>query len=211
MIRKLAVVKGGQPIRSDGPQSHLVKAGTPTMGGALIIASIAVATLLWADLRNRYVWLVLGVTARVRRDRLVRRLPEDRPEGHPGLAAAGNTSGNRCSASVSRCSSISPPTCRRRPRSTCRCSSMRAAAGVRARNMAASPWLASVGVVAFIGYLLHDRRLLQRGQPDRRPRRPGDHADRAGRGRARRVCLPCRQSRVLRIPASRRFRVPASW
>ncbi|HEX7768447.1 MAG TPA: phospho-N-acetylmuramoyl-pentapeptide-transferase, partial [Dokdonella sp.] len=45
-----------------GPQSHLAKAGTPTMGGALIIGSIAVSTLLWADLRNRYVWLVLGVT-----------------------------------------------------------------------------------------------------------------------------------------------------
>ncbi|GAA0714120.1 phospho-N-acetylmuramoyl-pentapeptide-transferase [Dokdonella soli] len=62
IIRKLAEVKAGQVIRSDGPQTHLVKAGTPTMGGALIIASIAVSTLLWADLRNRYVWLVLGVT-----------------------------------------------------------------------------------------------------------------------------------------------------
>ncbi len=61
IIRKLASVKAGQVIRSDGPQSHLVKAGTPTMGGVLIIASITVATLLWADLRNRYVWLVLGV------------------------------------------------------------------------------------------------------------------------------------------------------
>lgn len=62
IIRKLAAVKAGQVIRNDGPQSHLAKAGTPTMGGALIIASIAVSTLLWADLRNRYVWLVLGVT-----------------------------------------------------------------------------------------------------------------------------------------------------
>ncbi|MEO7062267.1 MAG: phospho-N-acetylmuramoyl-pentapeptide-transferase [Dokdonella sp.] len=61
IIRKLASVKAGQVIRSDGPQSHLIKAGTPTMGGVLIIASITVATLLWADLRNRYVWLVLGV------------------------------------------------------------------------------------------------------------------------------------------------------
>ncbi|MEP7043684.1 MAG: phospho-N-acetylmuramoyl-pentapeptide-transferase [Dokdonella sp.] len=62
IIRKLAEVKAGQVIRSDGPQSHLSKAGTPTMGGALIIAAIAASTLLWADLRNRYVWLVLGVT-----------------------------------------------------------------------------------------------------------------------------------------------------
>ncbi|HEY0180283.1 MAG TPA: phospho-N-acetylmuramoyl-pentapeptide-transferase [Dokdonella sp.] len=62
IIRKLAAIKAGQVVRSDGPQSHLSKAGTPTMGGALIIASITVATVLWADLRNRYVWLVLGVT-----------------------------------------------------------------------------------------------------------------------------------------------------
>ncbi len=54
----------GQPIRADGPQSHIVsKAGTPTMGGGLILISIVVATLLWADLTNMYVWIVLGVTA----------------------------------------------------------------------------------------------------------------------------------------------------
>ena len=62
IIRKLAAVKAGQVIRSDGPQSHLTKAGTPTMGGALILGSIVAATLLWADLRNRYVWLVLVTT-----------------------------------------------------------------------------------------------------------------------------------------------------
>ena len=56
--------KEGQPIREDGPQSHIVaKAGTPTMGGGLILLSIIVATLLWADLTNGYVWVVLGVTA----------------------------------------------------------------------------------------------------------------------------------------------------
>ena len=59
-IRRLAALKG-QPIRSDGPQTHLTKAGTPTMGGALILLSVSAATLLWADLRNRYVWLVLAV------------------------------------------------------------------------------------------------------------------------------------------------------
>jgi phospho-N-acetylmuramoyl-pentapeptide-transferase len=62
IIRKLAEIKAGQVIRADGPQSHLTKAGTPTMGGALILGSIAAATLLWADLRNRYVWLVLATT-----------------------------------------------------------------------------------------------------------------------------------------------------
>ena len=53
----------GQPIRSDGPQSHLVtKKGTPTMGGLMILFGIVVSTLLWANLTNRYVWIVLGVT-----------------------------------------------------------------------------------------------------------------------------------------------------
>jgi phospho-N-acetylmuramoyl-pentapeptide-transferase len=52
----------GQPIRQIGPESHLPKAGTPTMGGALILIAIAVPTLLWADLRNRFVWIVLLTT-----------------------------------------------------------------------------------------------------------------------------------------------------
>jgi phospho-N-acetylmuramoyl-pentapeptide-transferase len=52
----------GQAIRSDGPQTHLSKAGTPTMGGALILLAIFISTLLWADLGNRYVWIVLATT-----------------------------------------------------------------------------------------------------------------------------------------------------
>ncbi|WP_374335035.1 phospho-N-acetylmuramoyl-pentapeptide-transferase [Leeia sp.] len=62
VIRKLTSLKVGQPIRDDGPQTHLSKAGTPTMGGTLILLSLAVTTLLWADLRNHYVWLLLLVT-----------------------------------------------------------------------------------------------------------------------------------------------------
>jgi phospho-N-acetylmuramoyl-pentapeptide-transferase len=62
MIRKLAEHQVGQRVRSDGPQSHLTKAGTPTMGGALILVAIVAATLLWADLSNRFVWIALGVT-----------------------------------------------------------------------------------------------------------------------------------------------------
>jgi phospho-N-acetylmuramoyl-pentapeptide-transferase len=53
----------GQPIRSDGPQSHLAKRGTPTMGGLLILTSVAISVLLWMDLRNPYVWACLLVTA----------------------------------------------------------------------------------------------------------------------------------------------------
>jgi len=62
MIRRLGRYQIGQPVRDDGPQTHLVKAGTPTMGGALILVAVAIATLLWADLHNRYVWIVLLVT-----------------------------------------------------------------------------------------------------------------------------------------------------
>jgi phospho-N-acetylmuramoyl-pentapeptide-transferase len=61
VIARLAQLKGGQPIRTDGPQSHFSKAGTPTMGGTLILMTITLSTLLWADLRNRYVWVLLGV------------------------------------------------------------------------------------------------------------------------------------------------------
>jgi len=61
VIRRLTAMKIGQAVRSDGPQSHLQKTGTPTMGGALILISIAVTTLLWADLSNRFIWIVLLV------------------------------------------------------------------------------------------------------------------------------------------------------
>ena len=62
MIRKLTFYKIGQTVRTDGPQTHLTKSGTPTMGGVLILVSVGVATLLWADLTNRYVWIVLLTT-----------------------------------------------------------------------------------------------------------------------------------------------------
>ena len=62
MIRKLSQYQIGQVVRDDGPESHLEKAGTPTMGGALILVAITVSTLLWSDLENRYTWVVLGVT-----------------------------------------------------------------------------------------------------------------------------------------------------
>jgi phospho-N-acetylmuramoyl-pentapeptide-transferase len=62
LIRKLQGFQIGQFIREDGPQSHHTKAGTPTMGGVLIVVCIAIPTLLWSDLRNLFVWLVLAVT-----------------------------------------------------------------------------------------------------------------------------------------------------
>ncbi|MFI4954545.1 MAG: phospho-N-acetylmuramoyl-pentapeptide-transferase [Gammaproteobacteria bacterium] len=62
MIRKLSQYKVGQTVRTDGPQSHLEKSGTPTMGGLLILVAIVIAVLFWADLTNHYVWVVLLVT-----------------------------------------------------------------------------------------------------------------------------------------------------
>ena len=61
-IRRLVKKQVRQPIRKLGPESHFAKAGTPTMGGALILFAIVVSTLLWSDLEHRYVWTVLWVT-----------------------------------------------------------------------------------------------------------------------------------------------------
>ena len=64
IIDNLRIRQGkGQPIRADGPQSHLTKKGTPTMGGLMILSGLVVSTLLWANPMNPYVWIVLGVTA----------------------------------------------------------------------------------------------------------------------------------------------------
>ena len=62
VIRRLTSLKIGQPIRSNGMETHHVKSGTPTMGGVLILLSIATSTLLWFDWANRFVWIVLVVT-----------------------------------------------------------------------------------------------------------------------------------------------------
>jgi phospho-N-acetylmuramoyl-pentapeptide-transferase len=62
MIRRLSQYKIGQTVRDDGPESHFSKAGTPTMGGALILVAVSIAVLLWADLGNRYIWIVLFTT-----------------------------------------------------------------------------------------------------------------------------------------------------
>jgi phospho-N-acetylmuramoyl-pentapeptide-transferase len=58
VIRRLTLYKVGQQVRDDGPKSHLSKAGTPTMGGILVLIAASISTLLWGDLTNRYLWLV---------------------------------------------------------------------------------------------------------------------------------------------------------
>ena len=62
MIRRLTALKIGQLVRDDGPQTHLIKAGTPTMGGALILTSVVITTLLWGNLENSFVWVTLLTT-----------------------------------------------------------------------------------------------------------------------------------------------------
>ena len=62
IINSLKSMQFEQFVRKDGPQSHYKKTGTPTMGGLLILSSLIISTLLWADLGNRYIWVVLGVT-----------------------------------------------------------------------------------------------------------------------------------------------------
>ena len=61
-IEKLRSLNVGEVVRTDGPSSHMSKAGTPTMGGALIVIVVVISVLLWGNLTNSYVWLMLGVT-----------------------------------------------------------------------------------------------------------------------------------------------------
>jgi hypothetical protein len=169
MIRKLATLKGGQPIRTDGPQSHFSKAGTPTMGGALILLAVAASRpccgRTCATATSGSCWRAGGL----RRDRLARRLDQDRASAIPnGLRRAGQVRCcSPCSAWPPACCCTPPPTCRPRPRCTCPSS---------------RPSRLPLGHRLHRRRLLLDRRLLQRGQPDRWPRRPGDHADGAGGG-----------------------------
>ena len=72
----------GQPIRDDGPQSHLAKRGTPTMGGLMILTSLTVSMLLWMDFSNRYLWACLFITVGFGADRLPRRLRQGHQKRH---------------------------------------------------------------------------------------------------------------------------------
>ena len=87
VIRRLTDLRIGQAVRQDGPQTHLIKAGTPTMGGALILLSIGVTTLLWSDLSNRFIWVVLLITLGLGAVGLVddyRKVVYQDPKGLPG-------------------------------------------------------------------------------------------------------------------------------
>ena len=104
IIEALKLRQGkGQPIRADGPQTHLAKAGTPTMGGLMIMSGVLVSTLLWANLSSVYVWAVLLVTTGFGADRPLRRLSEG-DEGDASTASpAGRGSRSRRSSPASPC------------------------------------------------------------------------------------------------------------
>ena len=61
MIKRLNISQLSQPVRDDGPKSHFIKAGTPTMGGAMILLSVSISTILWSDISNVYIWIILFV------------------------------------------------------------------------------------------------------------------------------------------------------
>ena len=89
VIEKLREFQIGQYVRDDGPKAHQKKAGTPTMGGVLICIAILLPTLLWADLSNPFVWLVMAVDPRLWGDRVCGRLHQGRLPAQPGADGAG--------------------------------------------------------------------------------------------------------------------------
>ncbi len=178
----------GQPIRSDGPQSHLVrKKGTPTMGGVLILLALSVSTLLWTDLANPYVWIVLVVTVGFGLIGFCddfRKLTTRSHHGVPG--------GVKLLVEI-----------------------VVAAAACIALALIMRQPLANTIAVPFFKTVLLERRLVlpavrrpgdrwrvQFGQSDRRARRAGDRAGDDRRRRLRPDRLPRRQRRLLQLPAA---------
>ena len=135
VIRRLAELKIGQPIREYGVQAHLAKSGTPTMGGVLILIGIARRTLLWFDWSNRFVWIVMLVTLGFGAIGWVddwRKVVQQEPRGHAlareVLLAVADRPGRGAVPGVQRlarrrtcaCSSCSCAGCRAASRTTCR-------------------------------------------------------------------------------------------
>ena len=181
-ISYLRVRQGkGQPIRADGPQSHLAKRGTPTMGGLLILISVSISVLLWMDLSQP---LRLGVPAGhrgLRADRLPRRLrqgEEGAPRGPVGQdAARARIPDRRLRDLADRPLGHDEPL-----------SAVRPGAGARPR------------LVLYRLRRVRDRRLRQCGEPDRRARRPRDHAGDHRQPRLPADRLPGRQREVRQLP-----------
>ena len=191
MIARLSRYQIGQVVRDDGPRSHLPKAGTPTMGGALIIVAIAVSTLLWADLRNRFVWITLGVTVGFGVIGLYDDYLKLVVGNSRGLAARWKylwQSVLGLGAAVLLYHTAHA--CRPRPDFSCHSS-----------RLSAFRW--ELPVFIALAYFAH-RRHEQRGEPDRRARWAGDHACGAGGGRARHLRLCQRQCDLRQLSGDSR-------
>ena len=187
MIAALSHYQIGQRVRTDGPQSHLQKSGTPTMGGGLILVAMVIATLLWADLSSRFVWVLVGTDARLRRHRLLRRLFEiggRQFQGTPGALQISGAVGRRA----------------------VRGDQPVHYASIGRRDLAVRPILQDRGRAHVRRWvrrlrLLRHRRHQQRCESHRWPRRSRDHADRHGCRGARRLCLRHRQHQIRNLPA----------
>ena len=203
-------MKIGQAVRDDGPQTHLTKAGTPTMGGALIIVSIVITTLLWGDLGNRFVWVVLLVTVGFGAVGWVddyRKVVHRNPKG---LSARTKFAlAERSSASSPRSTSRSRFR-RRATRSSCGCSATGRQSGFALglspqrrphRAVRQDGELSAGRLRLHRAVVLRHRRHQQRRQPHRRPRRPRHHADGDDRRGARHLRLRHRQRGVRALPA----------
>ena len=168
MIRKLAHLQIGQRVREEGPESHLQKAGTPTMGGAMILVTTLLATVLWCDPASRHVWIVLAVHAVFGAIRLVRRLPEGIRGQRPGPAGAVEV----------------PSAIRRRTRGRHRAVQPgRDACGHQPHRALLQGGGGAARHRIRRARLLDGRRHEQRGQSDRWPRRPRHTADGDGERR----------------------------
>ena len=184
MIEKLKFGRVGQVVRDDGPKTHLSKAGTPTMGGMLILVAIFVSTLLWADLSNRFVWMVLGVTfasALIGFYDDYLKLAKKNPKGLIARWKYSWQSVVGLAAAVFLFYTAKTPA-----ETTLYLPFL--------KNFARAP---GRGVV-HRAHVFHDRRHEQRGEPHRRARRPRHHALGHGGRRARRVRVRQRQRRIRR-------------
>ena len=188
MIDALTHYQIGQRVRTDGPQSHLQKSGTPTMGGGLILVAMVFATLLWADLSSRFVWILVGIDDRLRRHRLLRRLSE----------AGGRQFQGACRRATSTWRSRWPPCARRSP-----CMRMHQSG---AETSLYVPFFKTVAVpmstcrIRRVRLPRH-RRHQQCRESHRRSRRPRHHARRDGGGGARRLRLCHGQHQIRHLPA----------
>ena len=218
MIRWLSRMKIGQAVRDDGPQTHLVKAGTPTMGGALILVSIAVTTLLWGDLANRFVWVVLLVTLGFGAIGWVddyRKVVHHNPKGLSARdkffwqSLIGLVAAFYLAFAVSAPENVTP----QRVFVAWMQSGFNvpAAEGRPDRAVLQDGVLSARRLRLHRADLLRDRRHQQCGEPHRRPRRSRHHADRDDRLGARHLRLRERQRDLRALPAvSATSRAPAS-